>query len=74
MADTTFTIRVDEARGSVRITYRSTGRVAGLLTAGLTGDLLQQATPSKASAAAWWEGVIDLVRADLVAQAAGVTA
>lgn len=67
MADTKITIRVNENRGSVNITYSTAGQVAGLQTRGLTGDLLQQPIPPKTNASAWWVQVLTDVQAAIVA-------
>lgn len=67
MADTKITIRINENRGNVNIQYSTNGRVAGLLTAGLTGDLLTQPIPPKASASAWWVSVLGTVQAAITA-------
>jgi hypothetical protein len=67
MADTKITIRVNENRGSVNITYATAGQVAGLQTRGLTGDLLQQSIPPKTSASAWWLSVLATVQAAITA-------
>jgi hypothetical protein len=67
MASTKITIRVSEARSHVNVSYRTTGQVTGLQTAGLTGDLLGLPIPPKSSSSAWWDSILASVQAAIMA-------
>lgn len=73
MAQTKITIRITENRGSMTLQYSTTGKVAGLDTAGIT-DLIQRAPlPPKTGSKAYWLQVLSQVSADITAGNGGGT-
>lgn len=73
MPQTKLTIRITENRGSMTLSYSTTGKVAGLFTNGIT-DIIQKAPlPPKTGSKAYWENVLGQVLADITAGNGGGT-
>lgn len=73
MAQTKLTIRITENRGSMTLSYSTTGKVAGLVTNDVR-DIIQRAPlPPKTGSKAYWESVVTQVLADITAGNGGGT-
>jgi hypothetical protein len=60
-------IRAYAHRGSTHIQYTTKGKYVSFQTAGLSNDLQRQALQPTSSLQAFWESVLALVNADIVA-------
>lgn len=73
MAQTKITIRIDESRAAMTLSYSTVGKVAGLVTNDV-GNVIQRAPlPPKTGSKAYWESVLTQVLADITAGNGGGT-
>jgi hypothetical protein len=61
------TIRVQSSRGASRISYSTGGRYINLATNILGNDLMRQPVQPTSTDKAFWESVIAIVNADIIA-------